>query len=159
MSNKAKASPLRAKIIASAQNFRRERVTLQQTRDPKTGAPFVVEFRGLSAERAHEIREASREEQTPDDVELGRPGKVDENRVRLALVIATMHDPETGDPVWGDADRDLLMSFEYPALHEMVYHAERVAGGRAAEEDARKNSETPAATSDAPSGSPSASGE
>lgn len=139
--NGTKARALREQILSNARNSRSERVQLK-------ALGVEVEIRALKAREALDIRAAARNED----------GSADEGRLHGASIIAAVFEPETGEPVFGAADRDTILDMlGLAAFQELALEVTRVSGLPSAANDAviAKNLKTP--TSDTPSVSPNAS--
>ena len=114
------AKSLREKILA-AKDIRSERVHV-----PEWGVE--VEVRSMTgAQRARVLQGA-----TVD-------GEVDLERLYPILLIETVYDPETGEPVFDAADRDALNAKNSGALERIAKVAMRLSGIDAGAEDAAKN--------------------
>lgn len=114
------AKSLRERIL-SAQDIQSERVYVPEW-------DVEVEVRSMTgAQRARVLQGA-----TVD-------GEVDLERLYPILLIETVYDPETGEPVFEAADRDALNAKNSGALERIAKVAMRLSGIEPGAEDAAKN--------------------
>lgn len=114
------AKSLRERIL-SAQDIQSERVYVPEW-------DVEVEVRSMTgAQRARVLQGA-----TVD-------GEVDLERLYPILLIETVYDPETGEPVFEAADRDALNGKNSGALERIAKVAMRLSGIEPGAEDAAKN--------------------
>lgn len=114
------AKSLRERIL-SAQDIQSERVHVPEW-------DVEVEVRSMTgAQRARVLQGA-----TVD-------GEVDLERLYPILLIETVYDPETGEPVFEAADRDALNAKNSGALERIAKVAMRLSGIEPGAEDAAKN--------------------
>jgi hypothetical protein len=105
----------RAKIFA-ARDLKTETLTIPEW-------DVDLEVRGISAAARQGLYDNSKN----DD------GSVDENKVTLGLIVAAVHDPETGKPLFTVADRDALAEKSADIIDRIAAVALRLSGmGQAA---------------------------
>lgn len=103
-------SKIREQILA-ARDIRSETVAV-----PEWGV--TVEVRGLTGtQRARLMKNG-----------FDARGAVDFERLYPELIIASVFDPETGEPVFGDADREALNAKSGAALEQVAQAAMRISG-------------------------------
>lgn len=98
-----------------------------------------VEVRGLSGEKMFEVKKGAtemRKNEDGEDVEVQ-----DQAKLYAALIIASVYDPASGEPVFKPEDRDAVMAKSFGPIDEVVTVAMRVSGLSKAEQKAiEKNS-------------------
>lgn len=123
---------LRDKIL-QINDIKTQRVTVPAWGDVE------VELRGLTGAERAAINAAATVTRVGDDGE-SRQIK-DEAILYPAIIIAGTHDPESGDPVFGEADRDVLVSRNAGVLEDMALEILKISGISATESQViRKNS-------------------
>ena len=114
--------------------------------------PFDVEVRGLSAGAKGEIVNAATTVTTNDDGEA--VSQTDAVKLQGALLISCVFDPTSGQPLFGEADRDTLMAGNAAFVDQVFEVAARLSGlGKQANKVAEKNSDA-TGSSTSSSGSP-----
>jgi hypothetical protein len=92
-----------------------------------TGDEMVaVEVRGLSAGARSDLMTSCVITSTDDDGETTQ--RTDLKKLQPALVIGCAYDPETGEPLFAEADRELLLATSAKYLDPIITAASRLSG-------------------------------
>jgi hypothetical protein len=102
------------------------------------GETLTVEVRGLSSGAALELQQSCTVTTKNDDGE--EVEKQDLRAMTPALLIATLYDAETGQPMFSVADRDAILEVPMSQINPLVEAATRVSGmTKKVAEQAEKN--------------------
>lgn len=139
------SSALRSRLFKKARTNTR-RITIE---DPE--GPLELELRELSADGRGAVLEAATRISVDDDGE--KTNTVDQRKLVPAVLIACTFDPESGEPVFSDADRDAIGKMSSTFVDQIFKPAAELSALLESDhEDVKGNSD---ATPGSASGSPS----